>query len=59
MTSEAVLRRPAMHEHDAVRQLVQTVVDETYGGLWAPAPLPISEEDWRLAWVAVVHTKIV
>jgi ribosomal protein S18 acetylase RimI-like enzyme len=38
---------------------VQTVVDEIYGGLWAPAPLPIDEEDWSLAWVAVVDTRIV
>ena len=59
MTNGVVLRRPAIHEHDVVRELVQTVVDEIYGGLWAPAPLPISEEDWSLAWVAVVHRKIV
>jgi ribosomal protein S18 acetylase RimI-like enzyme len=39
--------------------LVQTVVDEIYGGLWAPAPLPIGEEDWSLAWVAVIDTRIV
>jgi ribosomal protein S18 acetylase RimI-like enzyme len=39
--------------------LVQTVVDEIYGGLWAPAPLPVEEESWHLSWVAVVDTKIV
>jgi len=39
--------------------LVQTVVDEIYGGLWAPAPPPIGEEDWSLAWVAVIDTRIV
>ncbi len=30
-----------------------------YAGLWAPAPLPIGEEDWSLAWVAIVDTRIV
>ncbi|MGB6687739.1 MAG: GNAT family N-acetyltransferase [Terracidiphilus sp.] len=39
--------------------MVQTVVDEIYGGLWAPAPLPIDEEDWSAAWVAVVGSRIV
>jgi ribosomal protein S18 acetylase RimI-like enzyme len=38
---------------------VQTVVDEIYGGLWAPTPLLIDEEDWSLAWVAIVETNIV
>jgi ribosomal protein S18 acetylase RimI-like enzyme len=56
---EAFLRRPRPDEHDFVRALVQTVVDETYGGLWAPPPLPIDEETWHLAWVAVVDNKIV
>jgi ribosomal protein S18 acetylase RimI-like enzyme len=41
-------------EEDSVRSLVQTVVDEIYGGLWAPAPLPIDDEDWSRAWVAIV-----
>jgi ribosomal protein S18 acetylase RimI-like enzyme len=31
---------------------VQTVVDEIYGGIWAPPPLPIDNEDWSLAWIA-------
>ncbi len=39
--------------------IVQTVVDEIYGGLWAPAPLLIDEEDWSLAWVAIVDSSIV
>jgi ribosomal protein S18 acetylase RimI-like enzyme len=39
--------------------LVQTVVDEIYGGLWAPPPLPVDQEGWHLCWVAVVDTKIV
>jgi ribosomal protein S18 acetylase RimI-like enzyme len=39
-------------EKDSVRTLVQTVVDEIYGGIWAPPPLPIDNEDWSLAWIA-------
>lgn len=38
---------------------MQTVVDEIYGGLWAPPPLPVNEENWGLSWVAVVDAKIV
>jgi ribosomal protein S18 acetylase RimI-like enzyme len=38
---------------------VQNVVDEIYGGLWAPPPLPIDEENWRLGWTAVVNGEIV
>jgi len=54
----ARIRRPMPGEQDSVRSLVQTVVDETYGGLWAPAPLPIDDEDWSLAWVAIVDPGI-
>ena len=54
-----VIRRAAPDEHDSVRALVQTVVDEVYGGMWAPPPLPIDEEDWSLAWVAVSESGIV
>jgi ribosomal protein S18 acetylase RimI-like enzyme len=59
MMIEALIRRPQPHEHDSVRAVVQTVVDEIYGGLWAPAPLPLDEESWHLSWVAVVDTKII
>jgi ribosomal protein S18 acetylase RimI-like enzyme len=48
-----------VHEYDLVRALVQNVVDETYGGLWAEPPLPVDEESWDLSWVAVADTKIV
>jgi ribosomal protein S18 acetylase RimI-like enzyme len=54
-----VIRRPVPSEHAAVRALVQTVVDEVYGGLWASPPLHIDEEDWSLAWVADSEFKIV
>src|SRR5215469_2953694 len=56
---QALIRRPQLQEHETVRALVQTVVDEIYGGLWAPAPLPIGEENWSLSWVAAVDSKIV
>jgi ribosomal protein S18 acetylase RimI-like enzyme len=55
----ALIRRPQPLEYDSVRALAQTVVDEIYGGLWAPPPLPVEEESWHLSWVAVVDTKIV
>jgi ribosomal protein S18 acetylase RimI-like enzyme len=56
---EALIRRPQPHEYDSVRAVVQIVVDEIYGGLWAPPPLPVDEENWHLSWVAIVDTKIV
>ena len=56
---DALIRRPQPHEHDSVRAVVQTVVDEIYGGLWAPPPLPVDEENWHLSWIAVVDTKII
>ena len=56
---EISIRRPRPDEYDFVRALVQTVVDEIYGGVWASPPLPIDDEDWSLAWVAVCGTKIV
>ncbi len=37
---------------------MQTVVDEVYGGLWAPPPIPVDEENWSLSWVAVVNATI-
>jgi len=57
--TEALIRRPQPHEHDSVRAVVQTVVDEIYGGLWAAPPLPVDEENWGLCWVALVDAKIV
>ena len=42
-----------------MRAVVQTVVDEIYGGLWAPPPFPTDEENWHSFWVAVGDTKII
>jgi len=36
-----------------MRALVQATVDEIYGGVWAPPPLPIGDDDWSLGWVAL------
>ena len=37
---------------------MQTVVDEIYGGIWAPPPLSIDSEDWSLAWIATSDVRI-
>jgi len=54
-----LIRRPQPEELDRVRAVVQTVLDETYGGLWAPPPLPVDEEGWHDSWVAVSDAKII
>jgi GNAT superfamily N-acetyltransferase len=46
------IRRPRLSEQGAINELVQAVVDETYGGQWADPPLPIRPEDWMLGWAA-------
>lgn len=53
------IRRPQPQELNSVRAVVQTVVDEVYGGLWAPSPIRIDDEGWELSWIAVVHGTIV
>jgi GNAT superfamily N-acetyltransferase len=54
-----LIRRPQPEEHDSVRAVIQTVLDEIYGGLWAPPPLPVDEESWHSFWVAVRAAKII
>ena len=56
---DVLIRRPQPEEHDSVRAVVQTVADEIYGGLWAPPPLPVDEENWHSSWVAVRDAKII
>ena len=56
---QVFIRRPRLQELKSVRALVQTVVDEVYGGLWALPPLPVDEEGWDLSWIAVLEAKIV
>lgn len=48
-----LVRRARPEETETVRDLVQRVVDETYGGLWSPVPVPIEDADWSRAWVAI------
>jgi ribosomal protein S18 acetylase RimI-like enzyme len=52
------IRRPHMHEHDRIHQLVWTVVNETYGGQWTTAPLQVDEEDWAAGWVAATASDL-
>ena len=56
---EVAIRRPQSRELKSVRALVQTVVDEVYGGVWAPPPLPVDEQGWELSWIALVDENIV
>ncbi len=53
------IRRPQPQELRSVLAVVQAVVDEIYGGVWAPPPLPVDEEGWELSWIAVVDGEIV
>jgi GNAT superfamily N-acetyltransferase len=57
--NQVFIRRPRPDELNSVRTLVQTVVDEVYGGLWMPSPLPIDDEGWDLSWIAAVEATIV
>ena len=56
---DVLIRRPQPEEHGSVRAVVQSVVDEIYGGLWAPPPLPVDEENWHCFWVAVRDAQII
>lgn len=46
------IRRPRHDEHDRVRSLVSTVVNETYGSIWPTTPIQVGNEDWGSGWVA-------
>jgi ribosomal protein S18 acetylase RimI-like enzyme len=59
MMIDVLIRRTQPKEHDSVRAIVQTVVDEIYGGLWASPPLPVDEEIWHSFWVAVRDAEII
>ena len=34
-------------------------MDEVYGGLWEPPPLPVDEDGWDLSWIAVMDARVV
>jgi GNAT superfamily N-acetyltransferase len=53
------IRRAINGELEVVRDLVQTVVDETYGGIWCDPPVAIGNEDWSTAWVAISRETVV
>jgi ribosomal protein S18 acetylase RimI-like enzyme len=53
------IRRAKSDEFEAVRDLVQTLVDQTYAGIWSDPPLAIGNEDWSTAWVALSGETIV
>jgi ribosomal protein S18 acetylase RimI-like enzyme len=55
---QVFIRRPDLRELESVRALVQTVVTETYGGLWTSAPLPIDPDCWDRSWIAVADAGI-
>jgi len=54
-----LVRRPRPEEEDSVRAVIQTVVDEIYGGLCAPPPLAVDEENWASFWIAVQDAEII
>jgi ribosomal protein S18 acetylase RimI-like enzyme len=47
------IRRPHDGEHDRIRSLVSTVVNETYGSIWPTTPIHVGGEEWGAGWVAV------
>jgi ribosomal protein S18 acetylase RimI-like enzyme len=55
---EVEIRRPKVDELLELRELVQSVVDEIYGGLWTDPPVPIGDQDWSLSWIAASRERI-
>lgn len=56
---QLLIRRPQPQELNSVRAVVQSVMDEVYGGLWEPPPLPVDEDGWDLSWIAVMDARVV
>jgi GNAT superfamily N-acetyltransferase len=54
-----IIRHPESSEHEAIHQLVKSVVNEIYGGLWSASPIEIENQDWSDAWIASSGTEIV
>jgi ribosomal protein S18 acetylase RimI-like enzyme len=52
------IRRAHPAESDSVRALIQSVADETFAYMWGPAHVPIGDDDWSLAWVAIADAQI-
>jgi ribosomal protein S18 acetylase RimI-like enzyme len=53
------IRRANPAESDSVRALIQLVADETFAYMWGPAHVPIGDDDWSLAWIAISDAQIV
>jgi ribosomal protein S18 acetylase RimI-like enzyme len=54
-----LIRRSQPAERHSIRALVESVLNEVYGGVWTQSPLSADEEEWALAWVAVSGTTII
>ena len=54
-----IIRRPELREHEDIHQLVKSVVNEIYGGLWSTSPIEIENHDWSEAWIASAGAEIV
>jgi ribosomal protein S18 acetylase RimI-like enzyme len=52
------IRRASPAESDSVRALIQSVADETFAYIWGPKHVPIGDDDWSLAWVAISDAKV-
>ena len=57
--AEVLIRRAKPNEHNAIRALVQAVLDEIYGGASGLLAITTDQEDWSLAWVAISGAGIV
>ena len=52
------IRRPIADEHERIRRLVSTVVNETYGSIWPTTPIHVGE-DWAAGWVAAASDDLI
>ena len=52
------IRRPIADEHERIRRLVSTVVNETYGSIWPTTPIHVGE-DWGAGWVAAASDDLI
>jgi ribosomal protein S18 acetylase RimI-like enzyme len=59
MSAGIVIRRAKPGENDSVHALVQTIADETFAYLFAPAQVPLGEANWLSAWLALAGGEIV
>ena len=58
--ADLLIRKATKSDVDAVRTLVQTVLEETYPGIWAVGEAPaLNAEDWSRSRVAVAGGRIV